>query len=110
MITTVCDYDGLPYFSEWTSGSSANCDWRPDGFGTEVRLLSLDVIHQLVDDRKDTTAYPLTNPPQILTTSSMLGRLLRFADQHLSMDFHISALSPSCSAACGLAGLFPLAI
>ena len=55
-------------------------------------------------------AYPLTSPSQVLTTSSIDGRSLGFADQHLSMNFHIPGLSPSCSAAWGLVGLFPLAI
>ena len=92
------------------SEGSANWDWRPDAFDTKVPLLCLDVIHQPADDQKETMAYPLTNPSQILTTSSMIGRLLGLADQHCSMNFHISALSPSCSASRGFAGLFPLAI
>ena len=85
-------------------------DWRPDAFDTEVRLLSIDVIHHLADDPKETMTYPLTKPSQVLTTSSMVGRLLGFADQHFSMSFYISAVSPSCFSACGLAGLFPLAV
>ena len=40
----------------------------------------------------------------------MVGCFLGLADQHFLMNFHISALSPSCSAAGGLIGLFPLAI
>ena len=46
----------------------------------------------------------------VLTTSSMVGRLAGSADQHFSMNFHISVVRPSFSAACGLGGLFPWAI
>ena len=40
----------------------------------------------------------------------MVGRLFGFASQHFSTNLHIFTVRPSCSAARGLAGLFPLTI
>ena len=87
-------------------------DWdrRPEALDTEARLLSLGMARQLVERPGRDTAYPSTNPSHVLTISSIVGRLFGFAVQHFSMNFHISAVSPSFSVPWGLAGLFPLTI
>ena len=97
-------WDGLP--DPWVEIVDGSTNWerRPNTFGTRVRLLSLDVICWLADDPKEGTGYPLTNPSQVLTISSIVGRSFEFPVRHLSMNPHISAVSPSCSV-CGLANL-----
>ena len=57
--------------------------------------------------KREEVTHPLTNPSHVLTTSSIVGRLLGFADQHFSINFHISVVRPSCSAVGGLTGRFP---
>ena len=85
---------------------ASGCLWYRSATFISSRNMSGD----LADGSKEKTTYPLTNTSQVLTTSSIVGRSPGFADQHFSMNFHISAVSPSCSAAWGLVGLFPLAI
>ena len=94
----------------WFVEDPVDLEWCPDVFDTEARLLPLVVMCWLADHPKEETTYPLANPSQVLTTSSIVGRLFGSASQHLSMSFHISIVRPSCSAACGLPGLSPLTI
>ena len=84
-----------------------NLERRPAVLDIELRLLSLNAKCRFLGNPKERTTYPLTNPSQALTTWSILGRLFGFWFQHFSMNFHISKVRPSCSAASGLSGLFP---
>ena len=102
--------EGLPGFSDETAEGATKCERRAGVLNIEMLPLLLDVIRLPANGPEEDTTYPLTNSSQVLTTSSIVGRLPGLAAQHLSMNFHISAVSPSCTAACGLAGLFPLAI